>query len=315
MYGFPASACGRPWRLAATVVVGALIGARVRGWPPSPTLAAVGAATMPALLGADHLGDRHRSTILAWAALALVVVRVGRTGNRRAWLVGGLVLGVGLTNKHSVGFFAVAIFAGALLSGGWRPVVNRWFLAGAAIAAAFHASRSVVAGAARLADDRHDPEPQPGERWRRQRWQLGRRPVDHGQPGPGVGLDRWPDRLSVAVGAAVVAGAGVGLRRCCSCSSPSPPAPRSTTWAAPTCTCWRRAAWASRPGWQPGRGNGGACMILTTVTTALALPLVLPVLPPQDIAWTYKVNQVPGRVGRLARARAHRGIGVELVAA
>jgi hypothetical protein len=36
-----------------------------------------------------------------------------------------------------VGFFALALFAGALLSGGHRMVLNRWFAAGAAIAAAF----------------------------------------------------------------------------------------------------------------------------------------------------------------------------------
>jgi len=75
--------------------------------------------------------------ILAWAALALVVVRIGRTGNPRLWILGGLVLGLGLANKHSVGFFAVAIFVGVLLSGGWRLVLNRWFLAGASVAACF----------------------------------------------------------------------------------------------------------------------------------------------------------------------------------
>jgi hypothetical protein len=30
------------------------------------------------------------------------------------------------------------------------------------------------------------------------------------------------------------------------------------------------------------------------VTCAAALPIVLPVLPASDIAWTYKINQVPG---------------------
>ena len=53
------------------------------------------------------------------------------------WVLAGLTLGLGLANKHSVGFFAVAVFAGALLSGGWRLVLNRWFLAGALIAACF----------------------------------------------------------------------------------------------------------------------------------------------------------------------------------
>jgi len=62
---------------------------------------------MPALLGAGHVMGPTTFDILAWAALALVVVRIGRTGNPRLWILGGLVLGLGLANKHSVGFFAV----------------------------------------------------------------------------------------------------------------------------------------------------------------------------------------------------------------
>ena len=92
---------------------------------------------MPVLLGADHFEGPTAVDILAWAALALVVARIGRTGDPRAWVPGGLVLGVGLANKHSVGFFAAAIVVGALLSGGWRAVLNRWFVLGAVIAAAF----------------------------------------------------------------------------------------------------------------------------------------------------------------------------------
>ena len=47
------------------------------------------------------------------------------------------MLGLGVANKHSVGLFGVALVIGVALSGGWRLVLNRWFLAGAAIAIAF----------------------------------------------------------------------------------------------------------------------------------------------------------------------------------
>ena len=92
---------------------------------------------MPALLAIDHLAGPTAFDVLAWAGLALIVARIGRTGDCRWWLAGGLVLGLGLANKHSVGFFAVALLVGALLSGGRRLVWNRWFAAGAVIAAAF----------------------------------------------------------------------------------------------------------------------------------------------------------------------------------
>jgi 4-amino-4-deoxy-L-arabinose transferase-like glycosyltransferase len=121
----------------ATVVVAGLTAREFGGGRRAQLLTALGTATMPAALGADHLFGPTAFDILAWASLALVVVRIGRTGDTRWWLAGGLVLGLGLANKHSVGLFALALFAGALLSGGRHLVLNRWFLAGAAIAAAF----------------------------------------------------------------------------------------------------------------------------------------------------------------------------------
>lgn len=90
---------------------------------------------MPAVLGTGDLLEPTTFDIMFWAALALVVARVGRTGDCRYWLLGGLLVRLGLANKHSMGFFAVAIILGSLLSGGWRFVLNRWALAGAVIAA------------------------------------------------------------------------------------------------------------------------------------------------------------------------------------
>ena len=105
---------------AATVVTGGLLARELGGGRHAQLVAAVATATMPAVLGGGHLMGPTTFDILAWAALSLVVVRIGRTENPRLWVLAGLILGLGLANKHSVGFFAVAVFAGALLSGGWR---------------------------------------------------------------------------------------------------------------------------------------------------------------------------------------------------
>jgi len=121
----------------ATVLVGALIARELGGERRPQLLAALATGTMPVLLAADHIDGPTSIDILAWALVSLVTLRVGRTGDPRWWLVGGVVLGVGLTNKHSVGSFGVAVAVGLLLSGGRRLVLNRWFLACAVIAAAF----------------------------------------------------------------------------------------------------------------------------------------------------------------------------------
>ena len=79
------------------------------------------------------------------------------------------MLGLGLANKHSIGFFALALFAGILVSRGGRQVVlNRWLLAGAVLAALFTIPGLLVAGPPRLGHDRDDQAAEPGERRPRQ---------------------------------------------------------------------------------------------------------------------------------------------------
>ena len=123
--------------VAATVVVGSLTARELGGSRRAQLLAAVGVATMPVLLASGHTMGTTPLDILAWSSLAFVTVRIERTGNLRLWMAAGLILGIGLANKHSIGFFAVALFIGALVSGGSRWVFNRWFLAGVAIAVCF----------------------------------------------------------------------------------------------------------------------------------------------------------------------------------
>ena len=122
---------------SVTVVVAGLTAREFGGGRRAQLLAAIATATMPAVLGAGHILGTTAFDILAWAGLAFIVVRIGRTGDVRWWLAGGVVLGLGLANKHSAGFFAVALVIGALLSGGRELIWNRWFAAGAVIAATF----------------------------------------------------------------------------------------------------------------------------------------------------------------------------------
>ena len=86
---------------------------------------------MPALLAIDHLTGPTAFDVLAWAGLAFIVPGSGGPATAAGGWRAALVLGLGLANKHSVGLFAVGLFAGALLSGGRRMVWNRWFAAGA----------------------------------------------------------------------------------------------------------------------------------------------------------------------------------------
>jgi 4-amino-4-deoxy-L-arabinose transferase-like glycosyltransferase len=121
----------------ATVVTGGLLAREFGGRRTAQLLAALGVATAPALLGSDHVLDTTGFDLLAWSVLALIVVRIGRTGDTRLWVPAGVVLGLGLANKHSIGFFALTLVIGILLSGGRALLASRFFALGAVIAAAF----------------------------------------------------------------------------------------------------------------------------------------------------------------------------------
>ena len=121
---------------AGTVLAGGLIAREFGGGRHAQLLAATATATMPVLLGGGHVANTSPLMILGCAGLGLVAARLGRTGDPRWWLAGGAVAGLGSEDNHLVGILAAALIIGVLLSGGYRLVASRWFLAGAAIAVA-----------------------------------------------------------------------------------------------------------------------------------------------------------------------------------
>ena len=69
----------------ATVVLAGLTAREFGGGRRAQLLAAFATATMPVVLGGDHLFGPTAFDMLAWAALALVVAKIGRTGDMRWW--------------------------------------------------------------------------------------------------------------------------------------------------------------------------------------------------------------------------------------
>jgi 4-amino-4-deoxy-L-arabinose transferase-like glycosyltransferase len=276
---------------AATVVVGALIARELGGGRRAQLLTAIAVATMPALLGADHLMGPTAFDLLAWALLALFVLKVERTGDNRWWLAAGTVLGLGLANKHSIGFFALAIFIGALLAGGRRFVLNRWFLAGAAIAVAFTA---------------------PDLWWQATHgWATITMTRNLNAENGGAGkVGTWVVGQLIMVTVALVWVWVVGL---VSLWRSRRPMRRALVWAYGLLFVFFAATTGGKiyylagayvyllaagvvaiEPWLAVRAARIRTLIEgVAVTTVVALPIVLPVLPAADIGWTYNINQVP----------------------
>jgi len=78
-------------------------------------------------VGPDEIG------LWAWPLIALLVVRIVKSGDPRLWLGAGLVAGIAIESKYAVLFFLVALFAGLLLTPQRSILASRWFAAGAGI--------------------------------------------------------------------------------------------------------------------------------------------------------------------------------------
>lgn len=277
---------------AGTVLVGGATARELGGGRTAQLLAGVATATMPALLGAAHLMGPTSFDVLAWASLALVVLRVERTQDPRWWPVAGLVLGLGLANKHSVGFFAMAVLAGALVSGGRRLVLNRWFALGAVLAACFT---------------------MPDLWWQAaHQWATIAMTRRLNAENGGVGhVPTWLVGQLIMTAVALVPLWVAGLRGLWLSGRPLS---RALVWAYGLLFFFFMATSGAKIYYLAGAyvyllaagavgiearlvvnsGQLRSMLSRTALTAAVAVPIVLPVLPASDIGWSYGINQVLG---------------------
>ncbi len=96
-------------------------------------------SAMAVMFACGYLAFFHLLTMNAFEPLlftlcAYLVVRVIQTGNQRLWLWFGVVAGIGLENKYSMGLFGVGVAAGLLLTRERQVLRQRWIWLGLAIA-------------------------------------------------------------------------------------------------------------------------------------------------------------------------------------
>ena len=263
----------------ATVVVGGLTAREFGGGRRAQLVAAIGTATMPVLLAAAHVANTTAYELLAWAGLALVVARIGRTGDCRWWLAGGLVGGFGVAD-------------GALLSGDRQMIGNRWFLAGAVVAVAFEVPDLV---------------------WQAQHgWAtITMTQALHRENGGLANIATWVASQLTMVTVAMAWVWVAGLRFLWRSGRPLW---RAMAWtygllfvlfaittgaktyylAAAYVYLLAAGAVAIDASLQARPAELRKLLLVSAVTTAVAVPIVLPVLPAADIGWTYKINPTLG---------------------
>jgi hypothetical protein len=116
------------------VVLGALIAADLGGGRTAQALTALVAWLGPIFLTTSHFLSTVSLDLVFWSLASWLVIRMVRSGDTRLWLAVGAVCGIGLLNKDTMAFWAVAAGVGLLCTPQRTLLASRALAAGAAIA-------------------------------------------------------------------------------------------------------------------------------------------------------------------------------------
>ena len=115
------------------VVLGALIAADLGGGRTAQFLTALVAWLGPLFLTTSHFLSTVSLDLVFWSLASWLVIRMVRSGDTRLWLAVGAVCGIGLLNKYTMAFWALAAAVGLLCTPQRALLASRWLVAGAAI--------------------------------------------------------------------------------------------------------------------------------------------------------------------------------------
>jgi len=119
---------------AAEVALTALIARELGGKRFAQGLAALATLAAPGVLAGDSLLSMNAFEPLFWMGCAWLLIRIVKTGNQRLWIWFGVLAGVGLENKYSMGIFGAGIVLGLLLTAQRRELASKWIRMAGAIA-------------------------------------------------------------------------------------------------------------------------------------------------------------------------------------
>ncbi|MGH9586809.1 MAG: ArnT family glycosyltransferase [Acidobacteriaceae bacterium] len=123
----------------ALVALSILIARELGGRRYAQWLTGIAVLLCPGFLVMDSFLSMNAFEPLFWMAGAWAVARFLRTGNSRLWIVFGAAIGLGLENKHSAAFFALAVVIALLLTRHRREFLKPWIWIGIALAFALFA--------------------------------------------------------------------------------------------------------------------------------------------------------------------------------
>jgi len=97
-------------------------------------LAAVAVIIAPAYLGINNSFSMNCFDHLFWALAVYIIIRILKDDKPKLWVVFGLVAGIGLMNKYSVGFLGFGLVVGLLVTSARKHLLSKWLWVGGLLA-------------------------------------------------------------------------------------------------------------------------------------------------------------------------------------
>ena len=119
---------------AATVVLTGWLARELGGGRFAQVLAALAFVFMPVALVMATFYSMNALDLLFWLGAVYVLVRIINSGDARLWIAFGAIVGVGMMNKISVGFLVFGLLVGLALTRHRRLLLSPWFWLGGAVA-------------------------------------------------------------------------------------------------------------------------------------------------------------------------------------
>ena len=120
---------------AALVLLTGVLARDLGGGRSAQVLSAIGVAVAPIFLAIHSLSTMNAWEPLFWTGCAILLVRLFDGADPRLWLAFGLIAGVGLLNKHTMGLFGAGVAVGLVATARGREILKvRWVWIGAAAA-------------------------------------------------------------------------------------------------------------------------------------------------------------------------------------
>lgn len=98
-------------------------------------LAACSFASMPITAAFGGFYSMNAFELLLAVLLLLIIVRIIKSGNLKLWIYAGIIMGLGIMNKHTFVIFIIAVVISLAVGGKLKLLFNKWFIYGGLLSA------------------------------------------------------------------------------------------------------------------------------------------------------------------------------------